>query len=101
DARAVAFERVQVAYHFLELAVGGRRWRPEVGLLLGAVISDGQRILTVGLVALHDGFTVLLDELGIDDTNRVSLLMEEQGQLHPVAAGGFQAGMDLAGAPLL
>jgi len=100
-ALPVYLQCLPMARHRPQGQVSLRGACPGVRLLFGAVVSDGARVFPVRLVPLHRCLSMTLDQLGIDDTDGVSLLIQEQGQLHPVAAGGFHRYLCLSRSPLL
>ena len=68
--------------------------------MLGAVVSNRLGILFVCLVALHRCFGMLLDQLGINHTNLITLVMQGVGALLPVTTRRFHADMYLLSSPL-
>lgn len=97
----VSLQCHNMAYHRPQLEAGRRSWRPEVGLMLGAVVGDGAGIFAIRLVPLHQNFSMALDPLGINNAHVVSPIVKEEGQLHPIAATGLHAGVHRFGRALL
>ena len=52
-------------------------------------------------VFAQNRLAVPFDEFGVDHTDLVTLLAQEQGQVHPVPASSFHTGMDSLHLPLL
>ena len=79
------------AHQFLELLFGGCRRLPGAGLVLLAVKSDQNGIMSVGFVTAHAGARKEVDGHGIDEADGQAATVQEPGDWEAVAAGGFEA----------
>lgn len=94
----LSFTRQEQTGEVLESALRGGGWIPERRILFAAEEGDQERIDAVIFVPAQARLGVAFDAERIDHTDFMAALLEVKGHSLPEPAGGFQAGVHLAGA---